>query len=537
MTTSSFPLVPAPFQRHIIHLLRERARRAPGRILVSGGGRELSAEALLETSGRLAATLAEAGLRKGDRVAIQLGNRLEFLEAFTACAQLGLFLVPVNTASKGHQLAYYLQNSASRALITESGQMPHLMSALECDAGTINGLARIWFVDAPPASSAQLKNAQLLEKKSAPLSEGDPGEASEPALVMYTSGTSGPSKGVMCSHAQLYWWGHYSIANIGIREDDVLYTCLPLFHVNALNTFYQALVSGGRMVIGERFSVSRFYRHLIESDATVTYLLGAMVPMLLSRPADASERQHRVRVALAPGVPEKYFQEFEPRTGIRMIDGFGSTESNFVIGSSLEDRKPGWMGKVIDGFEARVVDEQDNEVPHGTPGELVLRAREPFAFALGYFGMPDKTIEAWRNLWLHTGDRVVRDEAGYFKFLDRLKDSIRRRGENISSYEVEQVVGLMPGVEHVAVYAVPSELAEDEVMCAIVPRAGHGIAGLDVVRWCESRMPHFAVPRFVRFVDDLPKTENGKVQKYKLRQEGVTADTWDLAASGHAVKR
>ena len=184
-----------------------------------------------------------------------------------------------------------------------------------------------------------------------------------------------------------------------------------------------------------------------------------------------------------------------------------------------------------------MVDEHDIEVQPGTPGELVLRNLEPFAFSSGYFEMPEKTVDAWRNLWFHTGDRVVCDADGYFKFLDRMKDSIRRRGENISSYEVEQVLGAFAGVESVAAYAVPSELAEDEVMCAIVPKPAARLDPLEVIRWCEPRLPYFAIPRFLRFMPDLPKTENGKVQKYKLRNEGRTADTWDLADSGHVVQR
>lgn len=170
-----------------------------------------------------------------------------------------------------------------------------------------------------------------------------------------------------------------------------------------------------------------------------------MVPMLLSRDTDASERAHQVRVALAPGALALHYEQFVERTGIQVLDGFGSTESNFVICTPLDQPRPGWMGKVAAGFQARVVDEFDNEVPHGTPGELVLRNDEPFAFASGYFEMPEKTGEAWRNLWFHTGDRVLRDEDGYFRFLDRMKDSIRRRGENISSFEVEQVVSAQAG--------------------------------------------------------------------------------------------
>jgi crotonobetaine/carnitine-CoA ligase len=195
------------------------------------------------------------------------------------------------------------------------------------------------------------------------------------------------------------------------------------------------------------------------------------------------------------------------------------------------------MGKLFDGFQARVADEDDNEVPDGTPGELLLRADDPFAMATGYFGMADKTVEAWRNLWLHTGDRVVRDGEGFYKFIDRMKDSIRRRGENISSFEVEKVIMSHPAVEIAAVFPVPSDLAEDEVMTTVVVKAGAALDGADLIGFCEGRLSYFAIPRFVDFVTELPRTESGKVQKFKLREQGRSARTWDREAAGIKLKR
>ena len=228
------------------------------------------------------------------------------------------------------------------------------------------------------------------------------------------------------------------------------------------------------MALESRFSASAFWPAMIRNEATVIYLLGAMVPILLAGEARADERGHKVRTGLGPGVPANLGSAFTERTGVQLLEGYGSTETNFVI-ASPGMQKPGTMGRIVDGFQARVVDPQDVEVPPGEAGELVLRADEPFAFASGYFGMPEKTIEAWRNLWFHTGDRVMRDEDGYFRFVDRLKDAIRRRGENISSYEVEQVLLAHPDIDMVAVFPVRSELAEDEVMAAIVTRAGAAI--------------------------------------------------------------
>ncbi len=533
----TFPLVPTADQRHIIQLLRQRAAAAPGRCLVMQEGRMLSAEDLLHQGEAFARALSAAGLKPGDRVVLQCTNRPEFLDVYVGCAMAGLVLVPVNTASRGSQLAYYVKNSGARVFITEQAMLAHLESARTVDEAAIDALDAIWSIDAGISSRQLPKLKSWEEAPRAPQLDARISHPSAAALVMYTSGTSGPSKGVICSHAQMYWWGAYSLGNLGVRQDDVLYTCLPLFHVNALNTFYQALLAGGHIVVGAKFSVSRFFDELAQCDATVTFLLGAMVPMLLSRPADAAEKAHQVRVALAPGASAEHYESFEQRTGIQVLDGFGSTETNFPICTPLDEPRPGWMGRVVRGFQARVVDEYDNEVPHGTPGELLLRNDEPFAFSSGYFEMPEKTAEAWRNLWFHTGDRVLRDESGYFRFLDRIKDSIRRRGENISSYEVEQVIGSHPSVATVAAYAVPSELAEDEVMCALVLKEGARFEPLELIQWAETRLPYFAVPRFLRAMADLPKTENGKIQKYKLRADGRTADTWDLATSGHVVRR
>ncbi|MNR00793.1 Long-chain-fatty-acid--CoA ligase [compost metagenome] len=296
-------------------------------------------------------------------------------------------------------------------------------------------------------------------------------------------------------------------------------------------------MTGASIICDERFSASRYFDRLQATNATVTYLLGAMVPMLLAQEARPSERGHRTRIALAPGVPERFHGVFAERTGMALLEGYGSTETNFALGGTLADQRPGTMGCVAPEFDAIVADEHDAPVPDGEPGELLLRATPPFAIATGYFGMADKTVEAWRNLWFHTGDRVVRDADGYFRFLDRLKDAIRRRGENISSYEVEQVLQAHPAVATVAVYAVRSELAEDEVMAALVYKAGPAPTPQGLLDFCQPRMPYFAVPRYVRVLDDLPRTENGKVRKFRLREEGITGDTWDRDAAGYRVAR
>jgi len=254
-----------------------------------------------------------------------------------------------------------------------------------------------------------------------------------------------------------------------------------------------------------------------------------MVPILLAQPEGPGERDHRVRIGLGPGVPSAAGAAFKARTGVQLLEGYGSTETNFVIATRPDAQRTGVMGWLQPGFEARVADTADAALPDGEAGELLLRADEPYAFATGYFNMPDKTVEAWRNLWFHTGDRVVREPDGAFRFIDRMKDAIRRRGENISSYEVEQVLLSHPSVATVAVYPVQSELAEDEVMASLIAQPGSHLDVAELATFCESRLPYFAIPRYIDIVDNLPRTENGKVQKFKLRERGVTATTWDRA--------
>jgi crotonobetaine/carnitine-CoA ligase len=347
------------------------------------------------------------------------------------------------------------------------------------------------------------------------------------ALLLFTSGTTGPAKAVCCPQAQMFWWGRNTAALLGVGEGDVLCTALPLFHTNALNTFWQALLHGATQVLLPRFSASGFWAALRENDATVTYLLGAMVPILLAQPPSPAERAHAVRIALGPGVPAPLHGEFAARTGVRLLDGYGSTETNFVIGSTLDRQRPGRMGPLAPGFAARVADEDDAELPDGTPGELLLRADAPFAFATGYWGMPDRTVQAWRNLWFHTGDRVVRDADGYFRFIDRMNERIRRRGENISSWEVEQALLAHEGVAAAAVFPVQSTLAEDEVMAAVVRAPGSTLSAAELAAFAAPSLPHFALPRYIEFLDALPLTANGKVEKFRLAARGVTAATWD----------
>lgn len=522
MTSEARALPPA--QRTLPAMLQRQSALFGARPLLRVAGRQWTHGDAATAAAVRAGALAQAGVTRGDRIAVMCGNRIEFLETFLGAGWLGASVVPVNTASMGPQIEYFLANSETKLLVIEAGFLERLKTA---DLGR-TALREVWVVgeaDAawePPAGvhvSGYPEGAEAVAP--AAVQPGDP------LAILYTSGTTGPAKGVICPHAQYFWWGLNTAEVLGIGRDDVLCTTLPLFHINALNTFAQAAVTGAEVVFESRFSASGFWPSMRASGATVVYLLGAMVPILLAQPEGEGERDHRIRTGLGPGVPSAAGQAFKARTGVSLLEGYGSTETNFAIATAPDSPRGGVMGWLRPGFQARVADEDDAELPPGEAGELLLRADEPHAFASGYFNMPEKTVEAWRNLWFHTGDRVVRDADGAFRFVDRIKDAIRRRGENISSFEVEQVLLSHPGVASCAVYPVRSELAEDEVMAALVAREGALIDPAELVRFCESRLPYFAVPRYIDVLADLPRTENGKVQKFKLRERGVGPQTWD----------
>lgn len=522
----------APSDRVLPRLLVLQAGRFGARtLLVAGATAWTFADAPRIAAGR-AAALAAAGVVAGDRVAILSGNRAEFLEVFLGCAWLGAIAVPINTAARGPQLAHVLADSGARLIVVEAALAAEL-ATVGAAPGVV--LRAAWLLDDGPAAIAGIRDVGPMPPPEAAV----PAHAARPGdllTILYTSGTTGVSKGVCSPQAHCFWWGANSADVLGVRAGDVLWTALPLFHINAINTFYQALLCGATLTLAPRFSASGFWPAIAASGATVSYVLGAMVPILLSRPPGPEDRAHSLRTVLAPAVPPAFLAEFSARFGVAVVDGYGSTETNFVIGGPAAERVPGAMGRVRPGFAARVVDDDENPVPDGTPGELVLRADEPHAFAAGYFGMPDRTVEAWRNLWFHSGDRVVRTPDGFFRFVDRIKDVIRRRGENISALEVEAAIAAHPAVADVAVFPVPSDLAEDEVMAAVVLRPGAALAPAALLDHCRARIAYFAVPRYVDFVPALPTTENGKVQKFRLREAGITATTWDREAAGYRLR-
>lgn len=498
-------------------LLIARAEVFGDHVALRAGDVQVTYRELVGRAASMATSLFRHGVRGGDRVAALSANRIEIIDLLLGCSWLGATAVPLNIALRGDGLKHVLDESGARRLLVEPEFLERVDSA---------GFAgERWVLGSAAAPHADPGAAD-------PLCGPAPVGALDIAAVLFTSGTTGMPKGVRCPQAQFLWWGEGVGRSLDLGTDDVLYNCLPLFHTNAINALFAALVWGGTFVMGERFSVSRHWTQVEECGATVIYLLGAMVAMLMNQPTSTADRAHRVTRSLSPATPAHLCEPFRERFGIELVDGFGSTETNLVLGTLPGGRRPGYLGRVMDGYEATVVAD-GVVVPDGTPGELVVRSLRRGGFAEGYLGDPTPPAGSW----LHTGDRVVRGSDGWFRFVDRIKDVIRRRGENISATEVEAVLSRHPGVSQVAVFPVPSTLAEDEVMAAVVPRDGFALQPADLLRFAAEHLTYFALPRYIDLVDSLPLTETGKVRKPDLRSRGVHASTWDAERQGYQPLR
>ncbi len=515
-------------------LLRERARLHGDRVFLRFRDGDLTYREVDEAADSLAAGLHQLGVRTGDKVSLMLPNCPEFVFAAFALARLGAVEVPINTAYKGDLLEHVIVSSDSTALIIEEEWLERVVP-LE---GRLSKLERVVVRGAAGAANkgSKMETVLLGELMRGPpkFSFGDVTHA-ELQAIMYTSGTTGPSKGVMVSHAQACTLALEFSRFVDFRPDDVIYTPLPLFHGIAHSCgVVAALLAGSSVAIVERFSASRFWDDVRRFKATVGHGIFSMFHILLNQPPRADDRDHSLRCMwLGQSAVDQAFAE---RFGTRVVETYGSTEVGICTGSPYGEWRPGSCGREnSETYQVGLFNEHDREVATGQVGELVVRSPVAFAITSGYYNFPDATVETFRNLWFHTGDLAFRDDDGYFFFVDRKKDSIRRRGENVSAYEVERVLNANEAVLESAAVAVPAELGEDEIKACVVLQPGARVSPEDLLAFCDERMPRFMVPRYVEFLDELPKTATEKIEKYRLRAEGdhgITKATWDREKAG-----
>jgi len=511
----------------VLGALRRRLDSDPDGPFLDFGGDIWGAARTDDVSARLAGALHALGVVRGDRIATLLENSPEQVVSFFAAARLGAIQVPINTAYKGEFLHHVLSDSGARVLVIQR-DLADRLDALDA----LSGLEHVLVVS-DGGSWAELSAADP-----APEITVEPGDI---ACIIYTAGTTGPSKGCMLPHRYVVGLAHQIARAWGRTADDIVITPLPLFHFNAISVgVVGSLVVGGSASIARRFSVSNFWPEVHRTGATIASLLGSLAMLLASADDRDDQHGHRLRLCAAAPMPPDTDRAWRERFGVQTFSaGFGLTEASLLsVLPAGQENRPGAAGRInTDVFEVKIVDDDDHKLPAGEVGEIACRARQPHMMFAGYWGQPEATAAATPDGWFHTGDLARVDEAGFLFFVDRKKDALRRRGENISSFELERTFVGHPDVADVAVHAVASDLGEDDVKVTAVLRDGATVSEEELCRWAVDRVPYFALPRYIEFRTDLPRNPVGRVLKYQLRDEGVSPSTWDRDAAGFEYER
>ncbi|MCR9093586.1 MAG: AMP-binding protein [bacterium] len=510
--------------KSLVELLAERAEATPDHIAIRFEGEPVTFGRLWDGARRAAAGLSSLGLRSGDRYSLFLANSLEFAEIWLGGMLVGAVAVPINLAYRGEFLRHQLDDSGARAVV--------------CDADTLSAVEQVRprcpaleHVILRADSEASARNATTTQAllAAAPMAVPtwpDPGDY---ATVLYTSGTTGPSKGVVLSHEYLVRLGWSFVDSARMTERDVVFVPMPMFHVSGLQGLLTPILAGSQSVIEKRFHPATAWEIVRRFGCTGMVSVGPMIAMLMSKPADPGDRELPLRFLGTAPLPCPV-EEIHRRFGVEVQTMYGLTEAFPVAVARLGEKFPdGSAGRPInEDLEIRLVDDHGADVPRGEPGEILIRARTPHAMFEGYLkGGGAGPLRAERDEWFHTGDIGKLDVDGYFYFVDRKKDAIRRRGENISSMEIEAAIHLHPDVEDVAVHAVPSDLGEDDVKAVVVPVSGSALSAEALFAHFDEVLPRFARPRYLEFMEAIPRNPVGRIQKFVLRERGLTPTTID----------
>lgn len=497
---------------------------------------QLSSREVRARARAVASGLAALGIDRGAHVAVMLPNGPEYVDTIFALAHLGAVEVPVNTALVGTYLAHVLRDSDADLVVVHHEWVEAVEAATRDGQITVP----LVVVGGPSVAGGLPDNAWSWENM---ITRGDdqvePAAVSvrDPACILYTSGTTGASKGVVLSHGYFHQHALLKSELLEISPADRLYTCLPFFHINArVNSLLPSLITGCPLYVALRFSLRSFWEEVRTTGATVFTLIGSIAQLLLNAPPSPDDRAHAARLAFGGPIPPDRVAEFEERFGVANSMGYGLTEAMSVM-----YRPPGGpadgCGRPLPQFEVQVVDEESVPVGPGMVGELLVRPRAPHLVMQEYYKNPEATVLAWQDLWLHTGDAVFFDQAGEYYFSGRIKDAIRRRGENISAAELEATVCRHPDVHDCAAIGVPSEMTEEDVKLVVVRRPTASISEADLAEELQSSTPRYAWPRYVEFVPELPMTATMRVEKYRLRSAWDSPTTWDVQRNGYLPSR
>ncbi|MFN3725958.1 MAG: AMP-binding protein [Allosphingosinicella sp.] len=516
----------------VIAALDRAVAAHPDRVLLDFGGEMYSYGAVDRLSNRLAHALAGLGVAKGETVLTMLDNNVDAVVTWLAVNKLRAIWVPINTALKGEFLRHQIADADAAIVIAEADYVPRIAEVqpllpamthlLHRDA--IDRVSREGVVIAPLDDHRGDNDAPLIDKP-------DPAEL---ALLIYTSGTTGPSKGCMIPYNYMCNLARLQLRSGPAGPNDITFTPLPLFHMNAVVVGVVAtILTGSRVAIAPRFSLSNFWPEIERSGATIASILGGMGALVANAEDSDAALKCRGQIHTVRGNPftEEVKAIWRDRFGARQVggNGYGLTEAAVVTSLPAGDyAAPGSSGKRVPDFDVRIVDDRGVEVPPGVAGEIIIRPNRPDIMFKGYWRRPEETLRIMDDLWLHSGDIGKFDEDGFFYFVDRKKDYLRRRGENISSFEMEAAFHQHPEIEEVAVHAVFSPRGEDDVKVTAVLKPGAALAEEALFRWAIDKVPYYALPRYIEFRETLPKNPQGRVLKYQLRDEGRTPATWDF---------
>jgi len=526
-------------ERVLTHIIEDKARKHPNHVAFQFRDDPLTLGDLNDRINKVANGLLAIGVKPGDKVAIMLPNCPEFLYTWFGCNKIGAVEVPINVALKGAGLAYQIDQSDCAVLVTDTEYLDRLEDIVE----GLKSVHHVAFLDRSGQSAAPRlqKSTVMTFGELLGHSSNKPDVVvhyRDIATILYTSGTTGVSKGVQMSHH--YWYDIWaeSVKYARYTDQDVLYTGLPFFHGNAQGiTVGPAILADAKAVIVERFSASQLWDDCRRWNCTEANYIGGIIPILLKQDERPDDSDNPLRLMVGAAAPADEWHSFQTRFNTKLLEVYGMTECYCCLASPYDAPRAGSCGQAITGWDVRIVDDDDNECPPGTPGEFIARSNKMFVGTTGYYKKPEATLELFQNGWIHTGDLGRMDDDGYFYFLDRKKQAIRRRGENISSFEVEAVVGSHDAVLECCVVGVPSEVGEEEVKAVVVLKTGQKVTEEELIRWCEPRMAYFAIPRYIAIRNSLPKTPSERVEKFKLKAEGITADCWDREKAGIHLKR
>lgn len=537
MTARDFPPFPIPGQhdsdiesRVLPKILITQAERLGSRKFIDICGRSASFEQMLHISGQLAVGLRQLGVGRSDRVAMLLPNCFELVAMWFAISSLAAIEVPNNPGLKGDLLCHNLNNCGTEVLVADADALAEL-ARVQDRLPSLRTLILVG-VDPSEARAAGIRISRIVcfEECLAPQPEFGLADVhyADPMAILYTSGTTGPAKGALMSHHHCYSWAAAMAANLGYTASDSYFSALPLFHTDAqMFGVYLPLIFGTQATLVDSFSASKFWDQVRASGATAINLLGAMAVILARAPQSDTDINNPIRVCQCiPMVPDK--NAFEQRFGMRLVTGYGQTETSFVTLDTVDETKPDSCGRPHPDWDVAVVDEHDRPVPPGTVGEIVSRPKKSWSMFSGYFNADTKTVQTLRNLWYHSGDAGVMDEDGWLYFKHRLNEAIRRRGENISAYEVETMAEKHPDIVESAAFGIPSEFTEEDIMVVAMRRAGSTIEPDDLLEHFRALAPRHMVPRYIEITDaSLPRTPTEKVARNTLRQRGVSQATFD----------